>query len=109
MEQNAHLPEKELNNIREQLDDFKYYFDDTESSQSLIANLVEETPGFEYGNYNFRLHRSVLEASDEPLVESFYERPVLIASVQDLNESIDSKKLSLIASVSSLNEFIDLK
>ena len=66
LEQNAHLPEEELKDIRGQLDDFKSYFYDTESSQSLIANLVEERPGFEFNNYNFRLRRTVLEADDEP-------------------------------------------
>ena len=89
LEQNAHLPEEELNDIRGQLVEFKSFFYDTESSQSLIANLVEERPGIEFGNYNFRLHRSMLEADDEPLAEEYYERPSLIASVQGLDESMD--------------------
>jgi hypothetical protein len=40
LEQNAHLPEDELNEIRRQLADSKSYYYETESSQSLIANLV---------------------------------------------------------------------
>ena len=81
LEQNAHLPEEELYEIRGQLVEFKSFFYDTESSQSLIANLVEERPGIEFGYYNFRLRRSMLEADDEPLAEEYYERPSLIASV----------------------------
>ena len=40
LEQNSHLPEDEQNDIRRQLDDFKSFFYNTESSMSLIANLV---------------------------------------------------------------------
>ncbi len=90
MEQNSHLPEEELDDIRRQLTDFKSYFYETESSQSLIANLVEGRPGFEFNNYNFRLRRSVLEADDEPIAESFVERPSFIASIQgSADELID--------------------
>ena len=109
LEQNADLPEDELAEIRVQLTDFKSFYYDTESSQSLIANLVEERPGFEYGNYNFKLRRSVFEANDEPHAESFYQRPSLIGSVQGPeDESMQSERQSLFLSVESLSEFIDL-
>ena len=81
LEQNAHLPEEELSDIRDQLNDFKSYYYEIESSESLIANLVEERPGFEFGNYNFRLRRSVLEDDDEPREEENENRLFLIASV----------------------------
>ena len=55
----------------------------------MIANLVEERPGFEFNNYNFRLRRSVMEADDEPLTESYHESPTLIASHKDLGELLD--------------------
>ena len=66
LEQNANLPEEELDVIRVQLVDFKSYFYEMESSQPLIANMVSEGPGFEFSNYNFGLRRTVLEADDEP-------------------------------------------
>ena len=66
LETNADLPEEELEDIREQLARFKSFYNDTSSSQSLISNLVEERPDFEFNDYNFRLHRSVLTADDEP-------------------------------------------
>jgi hypothetical protein len=50
----------------------------------------------------------VLEVDDLPLAESFYERPSLIASVHDLNESMDEEKPSFIASIVSLNGLIGL-
>ena len=40
LEQNANLPEEELDVIRVQLVDFKSYFYEMESSQPLIANMV---------------------------------------------------------------------
>ena len=95
LEQNAHLPEEELNDIRSQLGEFKSYYYETESSQSLIANLVKERPGFEYGNYNFRLRRSRLEVDDEPRYSEVEEAPSLIASLISLGESSKSNKSTL--------------
>ena len=99
LEQNAHLTEDELNDIRGQLADFKSYFYDTESSRSLIANMIEERPGFEFNNYNFRLRRTVLEADDEPREEENYDAPLLIASLKGMDESKE-----LTASVTGLDE-----
>ena len=80
LEQNAGLPEEEIEDIRQQLARFKSFINFTQSSQLMIANLVEKRRGFEYNSYNFRLRRSVLEADDGPCEEEYYEVLSLIAS-----------------------------
>lgn len=50
LEHNGHLIEEKRTEICVKIDDFKSYFYETNSSQSLIVNLVEERPGFKYGN-----------------------------------------------------------
>ena len=77
------------------------YFYEMESSQSLIANLLEVRPGFEFNNYNFKLRRSVLEADYEPRIAEFEEDPSLIASIDG------SFTLSLLSYRSSVPESID--
>ena len=48
---------------------------------TLCSSLVEIPPDFNYGAYNFRLRRSVLEVVDEGSFETEYEEtPELIAS-----------------------------
>ena len=65
---------------------FKSFYNDTEDSHSLAANLVLERPGFEYGNYNFRLRRTLNDDDDQSLRGSeFEERPELIASLQSFD------------------------
>ena len=98
LEQNSDLPEAKLDEIRRQLGDFKSYFNEIEASQSMIANMVEERPGFEFGNYNFRIRRSVLEADDEPRLTEFEESPSLIDSLSDFGELLDKERSSLTAS-----------
>lgn len=50
LEHNGDLIEEKRTEICVKIDDFKSYFYETKSSQSLIVNLVEERPGFKYGN-----------------------------------------------------------
>ena len=73
LEQNADLPKAELEDICEQLARFKSFYNETSSSQSIIANLVEYRPGFEFNDYNFKLRRTDLEADDEPREEEYQE------------------------------------
>jgi hypothetical protein len=56
---------------------------------SLIANLVQERPGFEFNNYNFKLRRTMLDAGDFPRPTEYDNRPTFIASEGGLDESMD--------------------
>ena len=89
MEQNAHLPEEEQEEMRRDLARFKSFFYETESNHSFLANMVEQRPGIEFGFTNFRLRRSILEADDEPRQEEYEEAPELIASQRRLDDYPD--------------------
>jgi hypothetical protein len=49
----------------------------------LIANLVEERPGFEFGDYNFKLRRTFLDTEDDQRLSEFVDLPDYIGSLQD--------------------------
>ena len=86
METHKNLKEDEKEDMRQQLREFKAFYNTSEDSIPLCASLVI-VPVNAFNEYSFfTLRRQSFETNDESKKSEFEEDPEMIASIQSLKD-----------------------